>query len=87
MDTTGLELEILELEEKAVKTRDVVEKANFESRIALLKQQIRKANDENIEKEPVFQKDVPVRLDHEDKDAFHTGRQITDTGNTFKVLL
>ena len=85
MDITEIELEILELEEKLKKTRNTVEKADAESKIAILKQKIRDEKDKVIKKSAVLQKDVPVVMDHKDKN-FGPGR-ITNTGNTFTVSL
>ena len=50
MDITEIELEILELEEKLKKTRNTVEKADGESKIAILKQKIRDEKDKDIKK-------------------------------------
>ena len=84
MDTTELELEILELEEKMKATRNPVEKSDAESKIAILKKKIKEA--QNISnKSAILQKDVPVRVDHVDDST--SGRQITNTGDVFTSVL
>ena len=85
MDTTELELEILELEEKLKKSRNPVEKADAESRIANLKKKIKESKNMSIDKPVILQKDVPVRIDHNDDSV--SNRQITNTGNVFTTIL
>ena len=84
MDTTELELEILELEEKMKATRNPVEKSDAESKIAILKKKIKEAQNTS-NKSAILQKDVPVRVDHVDDSV--SGRQITNTGDVFTSLL
>ena len=84
MDTTELELEILELEEKMKATRNPVVKSDAESKIAILKKKIKEAHDA-CNKSAILQKDVPVRVDHVDDSI--ANRQITNTGNVFTALL
>ena len=84
MDTTELELEILELEEKMKATRNPVEKSDAESKIAILKKKIKEAQSTS-DKSAILQKDVPVRVDHIDDST--SGRQITNTGDVFTSVL
>ena len=85
MDTTELELEILELEEKMKSTRNPVAKSDAESKIAILKKKIKEAQNTS-NKSAILQKDVPVRVDHVD-DSVSGGRQITNTGDVFTSIL
>ena len=85
MDTTELELEILELEEKMKATRNPVAKSDAESKIAILKKKIKEAKNTS-DKYAILQKDVPVRVDHVD-DSVSGGRQITNTGDVFTSIL
>ena len=84
MDTTELELEILELEEKMKATRNPVVKSDAESKIAILKKKIKETKNTS-DKSAILQKDVPVRVDHVDDSV--SDRQITNTGDVFTSLL
>ena len=84
MDTTELELEILELEEKMKATRNPVEKSDAESKIAILKKKIKEAQNTS-NKSAILQKDVPVRVDHVDGSV--SNRQITNCGYLFCSIL
>lgn len=81
-----IEKEIEILKTKLAKTRNAVEKADFSSRIANLKAEIAKIENDKLEKTPVLQKDAPARLDHKESSG-RVERQITNTGNTFTALL
>ena len=81
-----IEKEIETLEIKLSRTRNTVEKADFSSRIANLKAEITKIEDDKLEKTAVLQKDAPARLDHTESSG-RVERQITNTGNVFTALL
>lgn len=85
MDTTAMELQILELEAKMKKTRNVVERAKWDSQITDLKNKIAEANDTK-ERKPSIQKDVPVVADHTEINE-NTKRLITNSGDLFTALL
>lgn len=85
MTKDDIELEIMELEEKYNATRNIVEKADINSRISNLKKEL--VSLDAVESEAILQKDVPVRVDHDDSKGKLKPRQITDNGNTFSTLI
>ena len=85
VDITEYKLQILELEDLIKTTRNPVVKSDAESKIAILKKTIKNINNSK-DKSAILQKDVPVRIDHVDKEV-NNRRQITNTGETFSELL
>lgn len=83
MDTTALELELLELEELYKKTRNNIAKAELADKIKMKKSEIKKANDPILEKNIIPSREVPSRMDH----SKNNSKTIVDTKNGFRALL
>ena len=66
MDTTKLELELLDLEELHKRTRNNATKAELADKIALKKREIAKAKEVVKEKKVVPQAEAPARMDRKD---------------------
>jgi hypothetical protein len=64
MDTTQLELELLDLEALYKNTRNKVTKSELECKIALKKKEIKEANTPKLEKNVIPSRDVASRMDH-----------------------
>lgn len=81
-DSTEIELEILELEEKKDRTRNIAEKAECVDLIKLKKLKLEKMAKKEKEKTVIDQKSNATRLDHTDSKQATRG-DIVNTGNTF----
>lgn len=86
MDTTELELELLELEDLHKHTRNSIDRTKYADRIAELKSKIAESKTPEIEQKAVLQKDVPARADHIDE-KIASRELITNPGDTFTALL
>lgn len=64
MDTTNLELELLDLEALHKRTKNSATRAELADKIALKKREIKKAKEVEKEKKFVPQADAPARMDH-----------------------
>ena len=64
MDTTQLELELLDLEALYKNTRNKVTKSELECKITLKKKEIKEANTPKLEKNIIPSRDVASRMDH-----------------------
>ena len=83
MDTTELELELLDLEALYERTRNKITKAELADKIKLKRQEIKNANKVELEKNIIPSRDVPSRMDHDEK-----RKQAFSTGNgSFKAFL
>lgn len=64
MDTTQLELELLDLEALYERTRNNVAKSELEGKIALKKREIKEAKTPKTEKNVVPSREAAPRMDH-----------------------
>lgn len=87
MDTTELELELLNLETLHEHTRNSIDKAKYADLIAQKKAEISAAKLPKVEHKVVIQKDVPARADHVDEKQITPRELITNPGDTFTALL
>lgn len=67
MDTTQLELELLDLEALYERTRSKITKAELADKITLKKKEIREAKTVEQKKNVVPTRNAPSRMDHSDK--------------------
>jgi len=85
MDTTQLELELLDLETLYKNTRNKVTKSELECKIALKKREIKEANAPKLEKNVIPSREVASRMDH-NNDNSNQKFKINDSG-TFTALI
>lgn len=83
MDTTELELELLDLEALYERTRNTVTKSELEGKIALKKNQIKEAKTEKLNKNVIPTRDTASRMDHTDTKIRQ--RITIDENNTFNI--
>ena len=85
MDTTQLELELLDLETLYKNTRNKITKSELECKIALKKREIKEANAPKLEKNVIPSREVASRMDH-NNDNSNQKFKINDSG-AFTALI
>lgn len=81
-----IEATIKVLETKYTKSRSTVEKTVLTDNIKKLNQELRDIKNQK-EVTDVFQKDVPVRVDHKDSESKRVGFEFQDDKKTFITTL